>query len=89
MQKMTTIILTVLFLASLVHTKTLYVIDIGHETEGVTLGEKLAVLACQGLMNRQNGSEGEEVAVYTIKGGWDQQWLETTLEQDTEEEDDR
>ena len=83
MWEMTTIIITVFCLVSLVHTKTLYVIDIGHETEGVMLGEKLAVLGCQGLMNREAGSEEEEeVAVYTIKSGWDQQWLETTIEQD-------
>merc|ERR1719309_1308810 len=59
--------------------KTLYVIDIGHEMPDVSLGLKLAVLSCQGLMNRD---EEGDVAVYTVKEGWDQEWLDTELEQD-------
>ena len=39
--------------------KTLYVIDIGYEVE-VSLGEKIAVLSCQGLMNRNNNEEYED-----------------------------
>ena len=56
----------------------LYVVDIGYETPDVTLGQKLAVLACQGLINRGNGS------VFTIKESWDKLWLDTALEADTE-----
>ena len=32
----------------------MYVIDIGYQTPDVTMGEQLAVLSCQGLMNREN-----------------------------------
>ena len=59
--------------------QTLYVIDIGHETPDVSLGQKLAVLSCQGLMNRD---EEGAAAVYTVKEGWDQEWMDTALEQD-------
>jgi len=58
--------------------KVLYVVDIGYETPDVTLGQKLAVLACQGLINRGDGT------VFTIKESWDKLWLETALEADTE-----
>lgn len=64
--------------------KTLYVIDIGVDTADVSLGEKLAVLACQGLMNRDDGTGEEEVAVYTIRESWDKLWLETAIEYDPE-----
>jgi hypothetical protein len=61
----------------------MYVTDIGHQDASVTLGDRLAVLACQGLMNRNNGSTGEEeTAVFTIKESWDLLWLETAQEQD-------
>ena len=51
-------------------------VDIGHEAPDVSLGEKIAALSCQGLMNRKE--EGN--AVYTIRESWDQLWLETALE---------
>ena len=38
------------------HIKTMYLVDIGYQTPDVTIGEQLAVLSCQGLMNRENGS---------------------------------
>lgn len=66
-------------------TKKMYVVDIGYEQPDVTLVEKLAVLSCQGLMNRNTARYGdleEEIAVYTIKESWDQLWLDTALEQD-------
>ena len=62
----------------------MYIIDIGHETAGVSVGEQLAVLSCQGFMNRNNGTDPEEVTVYTIKESWDKLQLETTLEYDPE-----
>ena len=34
----------------------MYLVDIGYQTPDVTIGEQLAVLSCQGLMNRENGS---------------------------------
>ena len=39
------IAITVFF--SRIETKTLFVIDIGHETPNVTLSQKIAVLSCQ------------------------------------------
>ena len=63
--------------------KQMYVIDIGHQDSGVSLGDRLAVLACQGLMNRKQETPGEDdSAVYTIKDSWDLKWLDTALEQD-------
>jgi hypothetical protein len=71
------------FLSSVGAMKNLYVIDIGYLQPDVTLAEKLAVLSCQGLMNRKSGEDTlEETAVYTIKESWDQEWLDTTLEYD-------
>jgi len=64
--------------------KKLYVIDIGYETPDVSLPAKIAVLSCQGLMNRKTGTAKDEAAVYTLKGNSDQLWLETALEQDPE-----
>ena len=52
----------------------LYVVDIGQQ-DSVSLGEKVAAQACQGLMNR-----GGEDAVFTMKEGWDTNWLDTALE---------
>ena len=78
--------LAIVFFLSAAQTqaKTLYVIDIGYEVE-VSLGEKIAVLSCQGLMNRNNNEEYEdeedEIAIYTIKENWDQLWLDTALNQ--------
>ena len=45
----------------------------------MTLAQKIAVLSCQGLINR--GEEGGDV-VFTLKEGWDTQWFETALEYD-------
>ena len=39
--------LLIIFGNFLCNAKTLYVIDIGHETPDVSMGEKLAVLSCQ------------------------------------------
>ena len=75
-------LLCVIGLLSNVQSKTLYVIDIGYQQSGVTLGEKFAVLSCQGLMNRVDHKRQEEVAVYTIKESWDQLWLDTALTYD-------
>ena len=62
----------------------LYVTDVGHEDHEVSLADRLAALACQGLMNRKENQtiEEDEVAVYTLKEGWDVEWLETAMEQD-------
>ena len=71
------------WLAGLATASRLYVTDIGYEDSGVSTAGKLAVLACQGLMNRNNGTgTKEQTAVYTIKERWDQLWLQTALEQD-------
>ena len=73
------------FLSNVGAMKKLYVIDVGYLQPDVTLAEKLAVLSCQGLINRKssNGEDMlEETAVYTLKGSWDQEWLDTTLEYD-------
>ena len=37
----------------------MYVIDIGYQTPDVTMGEQLAVLSCQGLMNRETLNENQ------------------------------
>ena len=64
--------------------RTLYVTDVGHEDHDVSLADRLAALACQGLMNRKENQtiEEDEIAVYTLKEGWDVEWLETAMEQD-------
>ena len=62
----------------------MYIVDIGVDTAGVSVGEKLAVLSCQGLMNRNTDTDPEEVVVYTIRESWDKLWLETALEYDPE-----
>ena len=69
---------------SITEAKKLYAIDIGYETSGDLNAEKFAVLSCQGLMNRNIGTEPEEIAVYTIKESWDQLWLETAVDYDSE-----
>jgi len=63
-------------------TRNLYVTDIGHQDSGVSLVQRLALLACQGLINRPQEGQEEETAVYTLKDGWDLEWLDTALEQD-------
>ena len=84
----TAAILAFLSFASCVNAaRVLYVTDVGHEDHEVTLADRLAALACQGLMNRKDGTETtsveeDEIAVYTLKGGWDVEWLETAMEQD-------
>ena len=35
--------------------KDLFVIDIGYQTSDVSLAQQIAVLSCQGLMNRNEG----------------------------------
>ena len=67
-----------------IEAKKMYIADIGVDTAGVSVGEKLAVLSCQGLMNRNTGTDPEEVVVYTIRESWDKLWLETALEYDPE-----
>ena len=47
--------------------RTLYVVDIGMEDGGLSLGQKIAALACQGLMNREGAGED---AVFSLKEGW-------------------
>jgi len=59
----------------------MYVIDIGYQDSGVSMADRLAVLACQGLMNRNTD---EETAVYSMKESWDQLWLDTALQQDAD-----
>jgi len=75
---------TILCVAALVFTeleaKKLFVVDIS----AGSVGEKTAVLACQGLMNRNTDTQPEEVAVYTIKDSWDELWLGTALDFDPE-----
>ena len=84
----TAAILSFLSFASSVNAaRVLYVTDIGHEDHDVSLGDQLAALACQGLMNRKDETtttsvEEDEIAVYTLKEGWDVEWLETAMEQD-------
>ena len=76
------IILVLYVLLDRISGRKLYIVDIGHEASDVTLGEKLAVLACQGLMNRvDEGEESqEEIAIYTMKDNWDKLWLDTILD---------
>ena len=45
------------------------------DLQEASLPERMAALTCQGLMNR----DGLD-AVYTIKDGWDEQWLATALD---------
>ena len=73
------LLLPLLFLLvpSVLSARTLYVVDIGLEDGGLSLGQKIAALACQGLMNREG--EGED-AVFSLKSGWDSKWLDTALE---------
>ena len=46
-----------LCLLSRTQAKDLFVIDIGYQTSDVTLAQQIAVLSCQGLMNRNEGKE--------------------------------
>ena len=46
-----------LCLLSSTQAKDLFVIDIGYQTSDVTLAQQIAVLSCQGLMNRNEGKE--------------------------------
>ena len=46
-----------LCLLSSAQAKDLFVIDIGYQTSDVTLAQQIAVLSCQGLMNRNEGKE--------------------------------
>ena len=39
----------------------MYLVDIGYQTPDVTIGEQLAVLSCQGLMNRESAKIIHEV----------------------------
>ena len=45
----------------------------------MSLGQKIAVLSCQGLINR--GEQGGDV-VFTLKEGWDLEWLDMALTND-------
>lgn len=49
--------LITLCLLSSTQAKDLFVIDIGYQTSDVTLAQQIAVLSCQGLMNRNEGKE--------------------------------
>ena len=71
--------LLVVLVASPATSRTLYVTDIGHEDSSLTLGTRLAALACQGLINRDPASD---TAAYTLKSSWDVQWLETAQAED-------
>ena len=54
----TVAILSSLSFASYVNAaRVLYVTDIGHEDPDVSLADRLAALACQGLMNRKDETE--------------------------------
>ena len=46
-----------LCLLSSAQAKDLFVIDIGYQTSDVTLAQQIAVLSCQGLMNRNEGKK--------------------------------
>ena len=56
----------------------LLVTDIGKYDENTTMAERLAILSCQGLMNRDDPS----TQVYTLRESWDQSWLDTLLEKE-------
>jgi len=76
---MGTCILSLFFLSISVSAKIVNVVDIGYQEETNT-ATKLAVLACQGLINRDTAEDVE--TVFTLREGWDEQWLETALEYD-------
>ena len=63
-------------LVQLCSSKIVYVVDIGYK-ESTPLSHKIAVLACQGLINR-----GDTEHVFTLKEGWDEKWLSTAEEYD-------
>ena len=75
---------TAALLSTVTGARVLYVTDVGHEDHEVSLADRLAALACQGLMNRKDETNAgeDEIAVYTLKDGWDVEWLETAMEQD-------
>ena len=73
---------TAALLSTVTGARVLYVADVGHEDHEVSLADRLAALACQGLMNRKDETNAGEIAVYTLKDGWDVEWLETAMEQD-------
>ena len=73
---------TAALLSTVTGARVLYVADVGHEDHEVSLAGRLAALACQGLMNRKDETNAGEIAVYTLKDGWDVEWLETAMEQD-------
>merc|ERR1719348_860190 len=73
------LLVTTLSLVTLASSSSVFVVDIGHEDSSVILAEKIAVLACQGLINRD--VDGEE-SVFTIREGWDAEWLDTAMDLD-------
>merc|ERR1719392_288509 len=73
-------LVTTLSLVTLASSSSVFVVDIGHEDSSVILAEKIAVLACQGLINRDVG--GEE-SVFTVREGWDAEWLDTAMDLDS------
>ena len=50
-------VITLCLLSTSTQAKDLFVIDIGYQTSDVTLAQQIAVLSCQGLMNRNEGKE--------------------------------
>ena len=50
-------VITLCLLSTSTQAKDLFVIDIGYQTSDVTLAQQIAVLSCQGLMNRNEGIE--------------------------------
>merc|ERR1719348_690674 len=73
------LLVTTLSLVTLASSSSVFVVDIGHEDSSVILAEKIAVLACQGLINRD--VDGEE-SVFTVREGWDAEWLDTAMDLD-------
>ena len=50
-------VITLCLLSTSTQAKDLFVIDIGYQTSDVTLAQQIAVLSCQGLMNRNEGKQ--------------------------------
>ena len=67
---LTLVTILVFAVSASVNAQNLLVVDISQ----VSLAERIAILSCQGLLNRNSLD-----STYTIKDGWDDVWLELGL----------
>jgi len=74
-----TCLLNLLFLSNSFSIRIVNVVDIGNQEETST-ATKLAVLACQGLINRDTSDVVD--TVFTLRENWDEQWLVTAMDSD-------